>query len=193
MYHKIRGDIRMAIGSKIRQIRLERGIKQKDLAALAGIPTITLQQYERGVTKQPKIEQIKKIAAALDVPVTVLLDIADYDNQIRQEHLEQISAALAHREKLSEEILADWEQNKDAYLSNIQSAKDNLIRVAERICTDIQETDDEAQRISDTRWLPTRLNMIAEFINANEKTLRLAFPGWRESSLPQANGNSEDK
>ena len=163
------------------------------MAALAGIPTITLQQYERGVTKQPKIEQIKKIAAALDVPVTVLLDIADYDNQILQEHLEQISAALAHREKLSEEILADWEQNKDAYLSNIQSAKDNLIRVAERICTDIQETDDEAQRISDTRWLPTRLNMIAEFINANEKTLRLAFPGWRESSLPQANGNSEDK
>lgn len=183
----------MTIGSKIRQIRLEKGIKQKELATLAGIPTITLQQYERGVTKQPKIEQVKKIAAALDIPVTVLLDTADYDNRIRQEHLERISSALAYREKLAEGLLTDWEQNKETCLANIQTAKDNLLRVAEEICTDIQENDDEAQRISDTMRLPSRLNMLSDFISANREILQRSFPGWRESSLSQTSGNLEDR
>ena len=84
----------MTIGSKIRQIRLERGIKQKDLAASAGIPTITLQQYERGVTKQPKIDQVKKIAIALDVPVSVLLNTAEIENRVQEETLELIAENL---------------------------------------------------------------------------------------------------
>ena len=194
-------------GEKIRQARKAKGLTQAALGELLGVSGSMIGQYETEA-RRPSFKTASAVAHVLNIDdltvefeadlqsidATSLISSAeDIGNRIRRESLEQISAALAHREKLSEEILADWEQNKDAYLSNIQSAKDNLIRVAERICTDIQETDDEAQRISDTRWLPTRLNMIAEFINANEKTLRLAFPGWRESSLPQANGNSEDK
>lgn len=147
------------------------------------------ENFEQNLPSQEEIN--RQIAEKLETTPSALKGDADAMKIARgTEPLQsKANSAIAHREKLSEEILADWEQNKDAYLSNIQSAKDNLIRVAERICTNVQETDDEAQRISDKQWLPTRLNMISEFISANEKTLHMAFPGWRDPPLPQTSSD----
>lgn len=82
------GETQMTVGEKIQGIRLQKGLKQKDLAALAGVPTITLQQYERGVTKQPRLEQLQKIAAALDTPISFFLN-TDTEDLTCQEQLEQ--------------------------------------------------------------------------------------------------------
>lgn len=57
------------IGEQIRIERERRGISQKNLAEMAGIPVITLQQYERGITKRPRIDQLSKIAQALGLSV----------------------------------------------------------------------------------------------------------------------------
>lgn len=57
------------IGEQIRSERERRGISQKKLAEIAGVPAITLQQYERGVTKRPRIDQLSKIAQALGLSV----------------------------------------------------------------------------------------------------------------------------
>lgn len=67
----------MNIGEKIKHLRRQRGYTQQELAKIAGIPLVTLQQYERGVRKQPRLEQVEKIATALGISADKLLDISD--------------------------------------------------------------------------------------------------------------------
>lgn len=62
----------MDLGLRIKTARKDARLTQSELAKKAGIATITLQQYERGV-RQPRLEQIKKIADALEVTVGTLL------------------------------------------------------------------------------------------------------------------------
>lgn len=62
-------DIEHTIGERIRTERERRGISQKRLAEIAGIPAITLQQYERGVVKRPRIDRLSMIAQALGLPI----------------------------------------------------------------------------------------------------------------------------
>lgn len=69
MWYYIRGgDIMQRTSDKIKYYRKEKGLTQKELSARAGIPTISLQQYESGA-RCPKIETLQKIAKALEVPV----------------------------------------------------------------------------------------------------------------------------
>lgn len=56
----------MTIGSKIKQIRKERGYTQKDLSEKIGIDAATLRKYENG-QMLPKISTIEKIAKELNV------------------------------------------------------------------------------------------------------------------------------
>lgn len=66
------------IGEQIRYFRKQAGLTQKELAQKAGIALITLQQYELG-KRQPRIDQIYKIAVALDVNIIKLIDIPQPD------------------------------------------------------------------------------------------------------------------
>lgn len=63
----------MPTGEKIRTIRLKKGISQKQLAKLLNTSQQNLAQYESG-KRNPKIETLHKIAHALDVPVTELVE-----------------------------------------------------------------------------------------------------------------------
>ncbi len=56
----------MTIGERIKEIRKEAGLTQKELAEMCEIAIITIQQYERN-KRQPRIEQLQRIAAALGV------------------------------------------------------------------------------------------------------------------------------
>lgn len=73
----------MPTGEKIRMIRLEKGITQKQLAKLLNTSQQNLAQYESGKRK-PKIETLHKIAYALNVPVTELVesDVLQLSNDI---------------------------------------------------------------------------------------------------------------
>lgn len=57
---------------RIKEFREEQGIKQKELAAMIGIAPNTLSQYENG-KREPDIETVKRMAAALNVTVDCLL------------------------------------------------------------------------------------------------------------------------
>lgn len=54
------------IGEKIREIRKNSNLTQKDLAKLSGIAEITIRKYENN-ERNPKKEQIEKIAKTLKV------------------------------------------------------------------------------------------------------------------------------
>lgn len=71
----------MTVSETIRYFRKERGYTQKQLSELAGIATITLQQYELG-KREPKLDNIAKIADALAVPLAALLDIDETDQAL---------------------------------------------------------------------------------------------------------------
>lgn len=58
----------MSVGSKIKETRQKMGITQKELAHRLGTSPQNLAQYENG-KRNPKLETIKKIATALNVPI----------------------------------------------------------------------------------------------------------------------------
>lgn len=57
----------MTIGERIRQARNEKGLTQKQLGSISGTSEITIRQYELG-KRQPRIEQLQRIATALNIP-----------------------------------------------------------------------------------------------------------------------------
>lgn len=61
------------VGKKIREVRKEKGLTIKQLGNLCGISEQNMGNYERGV-RTPKLETIKKIAKALEIPYTQLID-----------------------------------------------------------------------------------------------------------------------
>lgn len=63
----------MNTGELIRKYRMDKGMKQVELAEKTGIVVSTIRQYELGFRK-PKIDRIKEIADALGVPFDCLLE-----------------------------------------------------------------------------------------------------------------------
>lgn len=63
----------MTIGEKIRQQRKNAGLTQKKLGELSDTSETTIKQYELG-KRQPRIEQLQKIADALQISYIDLLD-----------------------------------------------------------------------------------------------------------------------
>lgn len=61
------------IGKKIRAYREFRGMNQIQLAELSGINVGTIRKYELGI-RNPKPDQLEKIASALGLNVSVFLD-----------------------------------------------------------------------------------------------------------------------
>lgn len=61
------------VGKRIQEARKKAGMKQSDLAERLGVAVITIGQYERG-KRQPRIEQLKSIASALNVDVNWLMN-----------------------------------------------------------------------------------------------------------------------
>jgi Predicted transcription factor, homolog of eukaryotic MBF1 len=62
----------MTIGELIRNARKEKNMTQRKLGELCGINEANIRKYESGRQK-PKIETIKKIADALQIPIIALL------------------------------------------------------------------------------------------------------------------------
>lgn len=63
----------MTISEKIRELRKYAGLTQRTLGELSGTSETTIKQYELG-KRQPRIEQLKKIAKVFDFPLYLLLD-----------------------------------------------------------------------------------------------------------------------
>ena len=82
----------MTIGQSIQQARKKAGLTQKQLAEKSGIATITLQQYERGV-REPKLDTIAKIARAMGLYASDLVDAVQWKHVQPGEEDENFSAA----------------------------------------------------------------------------------------------------
>ena len=64
-------EVATALGLRIRELRNERHMSQEELAFKAGISAAHLGQIERAL-KNPTVDTVAKIAAAMGVPITTL-------------------------------------------------------------------------------------------------------------------------
>ena len=64
----------MNIGKNIKKYRKEAGLTQKKLGELSGTSERTIQQYETG-KRQPRLEQLRKVADALNIPMYQLTEM----------------------------------------------------------------------------------------------------------------------
>ena len=70
----------MNVGPKIKEIRKSRGLSQIEVSKMAGIAVNSLRLYEAG-KREPRIEQVDRIAAALNVSVlSLLVDESEIDS-----------------------------------------------------------------------------------------------------------------
>ncbi len=103
----------MSIGNNIRNARKKKGYTQKQLAELAGIASITLQQYELEKRK-PQIDQLLKLSTALNVNINDLLE-SPLDNSPLYHYFkdDSISDNPVGRRYINAELtiqVDDWQQ-----------------------------------------------------------------------------------
>ena len=82
----------MTIGERIKELRKEKGLTQKDLAERVGFSYVNISQLENS-RKNPKLETIRKIAAALDVSMNELLD-ENWSMFTPQDYAEDMQATI---------------------------------------------------------------------------------------------------
>lgn len=67
-------EITTAIGTRIKHYRKLAGLTQRALAEKAGVSESAIRKYESGERYAPTIRQIVKIAGALKLPISLLLE-----------------------------------------------------------------------------------------------------------------------
>lgn len=70
-------DMNIALGKRMRALRMERDIKIVDLANETGLTSSTISQVERALIS-PSISTLKKICDALGIPVSCLFENANF-------------------------------------------------------------------------------------------------------------------
>ena len=109
----------MKIGDRIKKLRKEHGMTQGELAAAAGLATITIGQYELG-KRTPNAQSLKKIASVFNISIDYLLSETDSTGKI----VHTVSDNVYHERK-------DVETALDDLLSySSHSLTDNIERLA---------------------------------------------------------------
>lgn len=70
--------MKTTIGATIAQLRDDRNLSQEALANLCGVHRTYISQLERGL-KNPTLNVLQKIAKALDIPLSVLIERYEQD------------------------------------------------------------------------------------------------------------------
>ena len=99
-------DNRHSIGSKIQKYRKLKDMTQDELSKQSGIYLSTIKKYESG-ERNPKPDQLQKIAEALGISVTVFLD---YDINT----VSDVQSQLYHypHRKLNPSVVYNLDKNK---------------------------------------------------------------------------------
>lgn len=110
------------IGSRIKKYRKSKGITQKEVARLAGIPYSTYSNYENN-NREPNEEQLRKIASALCTSEAELLGLT------KEEFLKPLNdevAFLNYLLSLGYEYVDTFYDNEEGYDRCIYVPSENI-------------------------------------------------------------------
>lgn len=130
----------MTIGERIKQIRTEKGLTQKQLGELSGTSEGTVRQYEIG-KRQPRIEQLQRIADALSVGVSYLLS---GETTVSEIHL--ANGVHIYKNTFPFKVLESFLENPLSDSCDILYQNEYLIIAVEKEST---VTNEELQKIID--------------------------------------------
>lgn len=142
----------MTIGARIKQVRTEKGLTQKQLGELSKTSEGTVRQYEIG-KRQPRIEQLQRIADALGIGVSYLLSGGD---TVSQTHL--ANGVHIYKDTFPFKVIEPFLDNPLSNSCDILYQDEYLIIAVEK---DSTATDDELQKILDA-YAPFREKKASE-------------------------------
>ena len=119
------------LGEKLRGIRKARGLSQAKLGELAGVAGPTIARYEKNQI-EPSADILMKIAQALDVPISRLLDTGLSEEE---------NAATDIAATMSVKILNDQTLQRIARLLNAMNAEqlDKVASMLEILFNDLKD------------------------------------------------------
>ena len=101
----------MTVGERIRAVRKERGMTQKEVADICGMADSAIRKYESG-RQMPKMKTLQRIADALGVPWMYLFDpIAAFSDALHSGLVDP--AAIAKELNVSEGLVKDMIDGKE--------------------------------------------------------------------------------
>lgn len=119
----------MTIGEKIYNFRKGLNLTQKDFAKQAGVAQSAVNYWENG-KRQPRIEQLQKIAAAFNIPLSTFINVRateEVDEHIFNTLLDELKNTEASKKELLTEILKAHgytiERRKNNYIITFQDIK----------------------------------------------------------------------
>lgn len=130
-----------AIGTNIKRSRSEKGITQKELAAALGVSYQMVQSWERGA-RNPKMETIQKIAAALGV---LWLDLMPKEAL----NANTIEDFAKDNGELTQELVQQLPKETERLMQQLHDAA-IIPRHGEITDPDIQKVSDIMQTMNDT-------------------------------------------
>ncbi len=97
----------MEFSEKLRNLRKEKGMTQKELSIKLGTTPQNLAQYENG-KRNPKPKTLQKIADALDVPVNALKSDRELEFDNIMTSIKSINDAVDRSIELEQTLIADY-------------------------------------------------------------------------------------
>ena len=101
----------MKVGDRIRYQRELRNLSRKELSEKSGVAEVSISQYELDKRK-PRIEQLTKIANALNVDVSFLITEESYPDENYQKLLETSEPIYKYLDSLGYKIELEQEEFK---------------------------------------------------------------------------------
>ena len=71
----------MKFNERLRELRQQSSLMQKEIAESLGVSPVTIRQYEQGV-REPNIEKILKLAILFDISLDDLLCLEDFKSSL---------------------------------------------------------------------------------------------------------------
>ena len=143
------------VGKKIRAYREFRGYSQKQLAELSGINVGTIRKYELGI-RNPKPDQLERIATALGLNVSVFLDFnietvgdvlsllfaIDDSVNLSLKPTEDQEVILTFDNPMMQDFFRKWCQFKNVY----EKEKTEILAI-----TDVSKRQEEIEKLNATQ------------------------------------------
>lgn len=154
----------MSAGERIRDLRIKKGWSQKKLHLKSGVAEITIRKYENSTERQPRLEQLQKIADALGTTTAYLTGETSYSGRINFDSMTKEQMDMAEQ-KLKEVI------QKSHLFEPAYSKLHNYAEIAQRYgLENMVDIFDDYDAFLDKYSLTHQqfLRLLDEFIKASE-------------------------
>lgn len=106
----------IAVGNMLRDARLEKRMRQSDVAALVGMTASNYARYERGVYPNMSVDKLAEIADVLSIPSSKLAEVV-----MSRINDKQAISSFPNRVKVKTKLQSEQKDNKKVTLESLRN------------------------------------------------------------------------